>query len=80
MAPTAQNKKWLTSGKVAEYCLVSRATVRRWIKIGKLSATRLPSGHYRVSLADLRDFLQRHNMPIAEELFEPEPEWQGGNK
>ncbi len=59
MAPTPRHKDWLTLGKVAEYCLVSPATVRRWIKMGKLTAVRLPSGHYPVNVPDLRDFLKR---------------------
>ncbi len=33
---------------------------------------KLPSGHYRVTVADFRDFLERYNMPIKEELFESE--------
>jgi len=33
---------------------------------------RLPSGHYRITAAGFRDFLERFNMPIKEELFESE--------
>lgn len=62
-------KDWLTAKGVADYCLVSKVTVRRWIKDRKLSATRLPSGHYRISIADFRDFLEQYDMPIREELF-----------
>jgi len=78
MASTPRHKDWLTLGKVAEYYLVSRATVRRWIKAGRLTAIRLPSGHYRVSLANLRDFLGRYDMPIKSELFESESQYEGG--
>ncbi|MBI4296126.1 MAG: helix-turn-helix domain-containing protein [Chloroflexi bacterium] len=56
-------------GQVAQYCLVSPATVRRWIKTGELSAIRLPSGHYRVSTADFRDFLKRYDIAIKEWLL-----------
>ncbi|MFC1937272.1 helix-turn-helix domain-containing protein [Chloroflexota bacterium] len=66
--------KWLTVKGVADYCMVSRITVRRWIRDGMLSATRLPSGHYRISIADFRDFLGRHDMPIEEWLFRSESE------
>ncbi|MFH0769075.1 MAG: helix-turn-helix domain-containing protein [Chloroflexota bacterium] len=72
MALTGQYKKGLTVGGVAGYCLVTTATVRRWIKSGKLSASRLPSGHYRVSIADFRDFLEHYNMPIKKEFFKSE--------
>ncbi len=57
---------------IAEYCLVSTITVRRWIKDNKLSAMKLPSGHYRINNAGFRDFLERYDMPIKEELFESE--------
>jgi excisionase family DNA binding protein len=57
---------------IADYCMVSRITARRWIKDGILSAMKLPSGHYRITTAGFRDFLERYNMPIKEELFESE--------
>lgn len=68
MVSKARAKNWLSVGKIGGYCLVSTATVRRWIKSGDLSAMRLPSGHYRVRLADFKDFLKRHDMPVREEL------------
>jgi len=70
MSGKMRTKNWLSVGKIGEYCLVSTATVRRWIKNGELSAIRLPSGHYRVSIADFRDFLKQHDMPVREELNE----------
>ena len=72
MARTGQYNKGLVVGGVAGYCLVSRMTVRRWIKDGKLSAMKLPSGHYRITTAGFRDFLERYNIPIKGELFESE--------
>jgi len=66
------NEKHITVKDIAEYCLVSGVTVRRWIKDSKLSAMKLPSGHYRITTAGFRDFLKRYNMPIKEELFESE--------
>jgi len=80
MKQMRQSKIRLTVKGVADYCLVSRVTVRRWIKGGKLSAIRLPSGHYRISIADFRDFLRRNNIPIKGELFESESEKKGGDK
>jgi len=32
----------------------------------------MPSGHYRISTADFRDFLERWHIPIEEWLFESE--------
>ncbi len=80
MTRKAQSKNWLSVGKIGEYCLVSTATVRRGIKTGDMTAIRLPSGHYRVTVADFRDFLKRHNMPVKGELFESESEKEEGNK
>jgi excisionase family DNA binding protein len=61
-----EKETWLSVGKIGKYCDVSRATVRRWIKTGKLSAIRLPGGHYRVDVADFKEFLKRHDMRINE--------------
>ena len=72
MTKKSRQRTWLSVGKIGEYCLVSTATVRRWIKTGDLSAIRLPSGHYRVSIADFKDFLKRHDIPVREELNEIE--------
>jgi excisionase family DNA binding protein len=51
---------------IANYCLVSESTVRRWIKDDKLSALRLPSGQYRITAADFMVFLKRFGMPTKE--------------
>ncbi|MBI2869652.1 MAG: excisionase family DNA-binding protein [Chloroflexi bacterium] len=55
---------------IAEYCLVSRTTVRRWIKDGRLLAVKLPGGHYRVKNEDFRAFLERYAIPVSRELLE----------
>jgi len=60
----------ITVDSIAGYCMVSRSTVRRWIREGMLSAMKLPSGHFRVSIADFMEFLKRFNMPVPEELRE----------
>ena len=59
----------LTPGFIADYCQVSRGTVLQWIKDSRLHAYSLPSGHYRVSKENFRDFLEEHNMPIDGSLF-----------
>jgi len=64
------SEKWLTSKGIADYCMVSRVTVRRWIKGGKLTAIKLPSGHFRVTLVDFRAFLERWNIPVEDWLLE----------
>jgi excisionase family DNA binding protein len=51
---------------ISNYCLVSECTVRRWIKDGKISVMRLPSGQYRITAADFKDFLSRYGMLTKE--------------
>ncbi len=60
----------ITVDSIAGYCMVSRSTVRRWIREGMLSAMKLPSGHFRVSIADFMEFLKRYDMQVPEELRE----------
>ncbi|MHC4606003.1 MAG: excisionase family DNA-binding protein [Planctomycetota bacterium] len=44
----------LTTGQVAELCGVTPDAVLKWIKKGKIPATRTTGGHYRVSLDTVR--------------------------
>jgi excisionase family DNA binding protein len=55
---------------VANYCMVSKTTVRRWIENGKLRAIRLPGGHYRIDRADYRRFLESCEIPLKEGVVE----------
>ncbi|TET37591.1 MAG: helix-turn-helix domain-containing protein [Planctomycetota bacterium] len=43
-----QDNSILTTGQVAKLCSVSPDTVLKWIKSGKIDATRTVGGHYRV--------------------------------
>ena len=76
----AENKNWLGVGLIGKYCLVSTATVRRWIKQGELSAIQLPSRHYRVSIVDFRDLLERLHIPVEDWLLESKSEKKGGKQ
>ncbi len=75
---TEKYSDWVSIGRIAKSCLVSVATVRRWIKQGKLPAIQLPSRHYRVSIVDFRDFLERWHIPVEDWLFESKSEKKGG--
>jgi excisionase family DNA binding protein len=48
--------QFLTTGDVAKECGVSKVTVLRWIQKGLLKATKLPSGHNRVLIEELKSF------------------------
>lgn len=69
MRQVRQPKRWVTVKNIADYCLVSRTTARRWIKSGKLPALRLPSRHYRVKREDFLEFLERYGIPVGEDLL-----------
>ncbi len=74
-APSQKRRKlagrtFITVESIAGYCMVSRSTVGRWIRDGRLSAMKLPSGHFRVTVADFCAFLKRHGMPVTDDLLE----------
>ncbi len=59
----------LTTGEIAKHCGVNFRTVIRWIDKGHLKAHKLPGrGNNRVQVHDFLHFLQRHKMPIPQEL------------
>lgn len=45
--------------EAAGLCGISRVTLWRWIKSGKLKAYQTPSGHFRIKKADLEGFIQK---------------------
>jgi len=55
--------EYVATGFIAECCGVSNATVLRWIAKGRLTAFRLPDGHYRIQREDLAGFLERYKIP-----------------
>ncbi len=59
--------EYVTTSFVARHCGVSNVTVLRWIKKERLTAFRLPDGHYRVHRTDFTEFLRKYGIP----LFKP---------
>ncbi len=53
----SETKDLLTTGQAAKLCAVTPDTVLKWIKKGKLPATRTAGGHYRIALPDLEPFM-----------------------
>jgi excisionase family DNA binding protein len=47
----------MTTGQAAKLCAVTPDTVLKWIKKGRLPATRTAGGHYRIALPDLDPFM-----------------------
>jgi excisionase family DNA binding protein len=56
-----QNNNFFTIPQAAERCSISRVTLWRWVKSGKLKAYATPGGHYKIRKNDLETFI-RGNM------------------
>ncbi len=56
-----QNNNFFTIPQAAERCSISRVTLWRWVKSGKLKAYPTPGGHYKIRRNDLETFI-RGNM------------------
>jgi len=50
-------KKYYTTGDLCRFCEVDVNTIKRWIRLGKLKAILLPSGHYRITRKSAIEFL-----------------------
>ena len=59
----------LKTGDVAKYCHTTVSQVIRWIKRGELKAFQIPGGHNRITIEDFKDFLERHNIPVSDEIL-----------
>jgi len=71
----AEKAGLLTTGQAAKLCAVTPDTVLKWIKKGRLAATRTAGGHYRVALPDLEPFLagfgQRGTFLVEKKVLTP---------
>lgn len=77
----AERAGLLTTGQAAQLCAVTPDTVLKWIKKGRLPATRTAGGHYRVALPDLEPFLagfgQRGSVVTADRPAHTNPSHDG---
>lgn len=55
----------LSTGEVARLLHVTPVAVLRWIRAGKLTAYRVPGGHYRIARSEFRKFLTDNQIPIS---------------
>ena len=76
-----ENGSLLTTGQAAKLCAVTPDTVLKWIKKGRLPATRTAGGHYRVALPDLKPFMAGfgQNATVSHPSRESPPQNHGGN-
>jgi len=60
----------LTVGEISRLMGPGRATIQRWISKGKLKAYFLPSGHSRVHVDQLVDFLKHYDLYLPVEVLD----------
>ncbi len=72
-ATPAPPRKAFGTYDIARICLVTPATVGRWIEEGKMPAFTTGGGHRRVWAEDLAAFLKAHNFPLPAGLADAAP-------
>jgi excisionase family DNA binding protein len=55
-------KDFMTVAQAARICNVTRVTMWRWVKAGGIRSSATAGGHYRISKADLSQFIKSHKM------------------
>ncbi len=68
--PPAPPRKAFGTYDIARICLVTPATVGRWIEEGKMPFFTTGGGHRRVWAEDLAAFLKSHNFPVPDALVD----------
>lgn len=66
-------RKHLATSDVARICQVTAVTVGNWIRSGKLPASRVPGGNYRIGLKSLAEFLKRAGIALPPSLTKTQP-------
>ncbi len=65
-------KKILTISEAADHCAVTRMTMWRWVKSGRIKASVTPGGHHKILAEDLEAFFRKNGMAlIADNHFPP---------
>ncbi len=67
------SRRYLGTSDIARICQVTTVTVGNWIRSGKLKASRVPGGNYRVTAAELVRFLQDIGMAVPSRLIGQQP-------
>lgn len=62
-------KKFFTTGEIGKLFGVSRISVYKWIKGGKLKAFRIPGGKFRVYRKDLIEFVKKSGLRGYDEVL-----------
>ena len=71
---TPAERTFFLTRELAQYFHVTNDAVIKWIKRGKLRATKTPGGHHRITREHLSIFLARSGISINEKFFQgPDP-------
>ncbi|MCX8082478.1 MAG: response regulator [bacterium] len=54
-----KNKKFFTTGDIAELFGVSRISAYKWVKSGKIKAFKIPGGRYRITSKSINEFIKK---------------------
>ena len=60
--PMKLDKSYYTIPQAAKLCGITRATLLRWVKSGKLNSFLTPGGHHRILKEDLEVFMRENRM------------------
>ncbi len=60
----SKNPALLTSPQAAQYCGVTRMSMWRWVKAGKINSFVTPGGHHRIIKSDLEKSLKAQGMKM----------------
>ncbi len=55
--------RYLTTTQAANFCNVTRFTIRNWANDGKLKIKQTSGGHRRILMDDLREFIHKNDIP-----------------
>lgn len=64
-------KRYLTTGEAAALCGVTKDTMLKWVKAGKITSTRTQGGHYRILRRDLLELVTPDAQPLDQESSKP---------
>ena len=67
------NTEILTIPQAAKFCSVTRMTMWRWVKAGKIKSFVTPGGHHRIAKSDLEDALRGHGIKYISRQLDASP-------
>ncbi len=67
------DKEYLTTGEAADICAVTPNAVLKWVRAGKIPASRTPGGHHRIPRAAINKILEGEQTELTTERIEGEP-------